>query len=329
MLCCTCSYGDDEAEREILPEQKVLDRVFGFASDGQNSSVVADPEHAAGVIESIIHEDEEKDKRREESKADVSMISTKQPPESLTDVVKVQRIDEPLEDRPICCKLRPGHTVPDKFGVSRALSQQDYKSINDLIATADQPGWKQVSNMFGPKTTKKFMKAQEGSPLIMIKGVSPINTKAIDVFKFFSEPEVWNDAMKISDVLFMGGKILEVFDAHHIACHAQFRTPPGITNRDFCFSGLHAMFDEQTAVSIAASLQRADCPPAKSEWKFVRGEILTSGYIARDSTDGKGCELTYIVQVDPKGWLPSWVVNIVASDQADNVTRIAKHFATK
>ncbi len=27
------------------------------------------------------------------------------------------------------------------------------------------------------------------------------------------------------------------------------------------------------------------------------------------------CEVSYIVQVDPKGWIPTWVVNLVSGDE--------------
>jgi len=244
----------------------------------------------------------------------------------------VQKTVEPApssksqDDRPTCCTLRPGHTV-EKVGDSRTLTNADRKQITDFLACAENPEWKPVSSMFGVKTTRKFMMTQEGNPLILIKGSSPVQCRAAEMFKFFSEPEGWYESMKIADTMFYGGSVLEVIDAHHMVQHGQFRTPPGITNRDFCFSGLHTMVDEHTALVIASSVERADCPPSSSTWHWVRGEIKVSGYMARDASDGVSCELTYIVQVDPSGWLPNWVVNVVAADQADNVTRIAQYFA--
>jgi len=54
----------------------------------------------------------------------------------------------------------------------------------------------------------------------------------------------------------------------------------------------------------------------------VRGEVQSSGYICIPNADNKTCKLTYLVQVDPKGWLPVWLVNLVAADQAMNVLRL-------
>merc|ERR1712048_271074 len=124
----------------------------------------------------------------------------------------------------------------------------------------------------------------------------------------------------------MGGSVLDVHDAHHTTIYAKFRTPPGIVNRDFVYDGFHGMLDEHTSFSLGKSVERSDCPPSKDTYSWVRGEIQVSGYIAQDCSDDNGCELTYIVQADPKGWLPTWVVNLVAADQADNVTRIANYF---
>ena len=56
--------------------------------------------------------------------------------------------------------------------------------------------------------------------------------------------------------------------------------------------------------------------------------MLTSGYYItqRWSQDGEmeGSQIAFVVQADPKGALPAWVVNPVAPKQAHNVTRLRK-----
>lgn len=36
------------------------------------------------------------------------------------------------------------------------------------------------------------------------------------------------------------------------------------------------------------------------------------------------CQVIHVIQVDPKGWIPKWAVNMFAWQQALNVARIRK-----
>ena len=58
-----------------------------------------------------------------------------------------------------------------------------------------------------------------------------------------------------------------------------------------------------------------------------RGAVLTSGYYITPETEseGGGSKIAFVVQADPKGSLPAWVVNLVAPKQAHNVTRLRKY----
>jgi len=55
----------------------------------------------------------------------------------------------------------------------------------------------------------------------------------------------------------------------------------------------------------------------------VRAEIQTTGYVLRRDPDDplRRTLLSYIVSMDPKGALPTWMVNLVAVEQADNAGR--------
>lgn len=117
-----------------------------------------------------------------------------------------------------------------------------------------------------------------------------------------------------------------------------------------------------TAISWGVSVTDDRFPPDPN---CVRGEITASGYIIRDVGDFRLvsfvssalstiatssctiiptadillthhspnsenlCEVTYIVTADPKGYVPSWIINLVASDQAMNVARIRRYFRRK
>ena len=66
----------------------------------------------------------------------------------------------------------------------------------------------------------------------------------------------------------------------------------------------------------------AVAPPLEGH---VRGKILVSGYYAAPNPATGGSTLYYVVQADPKGQLPMWVVNLVAPDQAQNVARLRNY----
>ena len=54
----------------------------------------------------------------------------------------------------------------------------------------------------------------------------------------------------------------------------------------------------------------------------VRGDTL-SGYVLEQ--DGDRTKVCYIVQLDPKGWIPTWVVNFVGNEQPLYVDHIEKY----
>ncbi len=57
----------------------------------------------------------------------------------------------------------------------------------------------------------------------------------------------------------------------------------------------------------------------------VRGRLLTSGYYGH-RVGPASSRVYYIVQADPAGLLPSWLVNLASAKQAHNVTRLAAMF---
>lgn len=48
--------------------------------------------------------------------------------------------------------------------------------------------------------------------------------------------------------------------------------------------------------------------------------------MTEDPDDSSKCHVTTILQVDPKGLIPTAIVNLVAADQAMNLARARKYF---
>mmetsp|Transcript_3803 Transcript_3803/g.3251 ORF Transcript_3803/g.3251 Transcript_3803/m.3251 type:complete len:208 (-) Transcript_3803:253-876(-) len=71
---------------------------------------------------------------------------------------------------------------------------------------------------------------------------------------------------------------------------------------------------------IGGSIEHPDFPAKDSP---VRCEVLLwSWYIVPSKDDPNVSEVTYIVHIDPKGWIPNAVTNAVSNDQAMNVKRV-------
>ena len=63
----------------------------------------------------------------------------------------------------------------------------------------------------------------------------------------------------------------------------------------------------------------ADYYPSRG---FVRGVCERAGYVFRATADPQVWQLSYVVQIDPKGLLPKFIVNLVARDQAGTAGRM-------
>ncbi|CAM9478452.1 unnamed protein product, partial [Ectocarpus fasciculatus] len=49
---------------------------------------------------------------------------------------------------------------------------------------------------------------------------------------------------------------------------------------------------------------------------------LAAGLVFREPKDGGPMRATYVVNVNPNGWIPSKIVNIICTNQAMNVSRV-------
>jgi len=71
------------------------------------------------------------------------------------------------------------------------------------------------------------------------------------------------------------------------------------------------------------SVVHPKCPQKKG---FVRAWSFMTGYMIRKAE--KGCTLVYYTQTDPKGWIPTFVVNTVTKKFAPkNIAKIEEHSA--
>jgi len=230
--------------------------------------------------------------------------------------------------------VRTPDAVAEPAGVSEqapgnleCVSSEEMESVERFRKAAqDEEMWSYTGSKGG---TKKYYAQKEGSAFHMVRGVAIL--KDVDMAQLvatFADPTKFDELMKMADTMYKAGRVVEVKDGAHTVCHASFTMPAMLPSRDFVWNNLLARFPgDKEVVALAVSVEREDIPPSEDSWGMVRGTLIESGYHILDQGDGT-IKLTYVVQADPGGWLPVFVVNLAAADQADNCTRIRK-FAEK
>lgn len=133
-------------------------------------------------------------------------------------------------------------------------------------------------------------------------------------------PKLLEDAMrvpenlKLIDPMCLMTKDVHIFDDFHRVLTATFKMPWPVYPRDFVWYNVDYVLADGTYVTTGKSCTHKDAPEVSGN---VRGEIRATGYVVQ-AIPGKPdmCHMTYVVQVDPKGWLPTTVVNYAAAEQA-------------
>eukprot|EP00959_Pyramimonas_sp_CCMP1952_P127285 2662273-Pyramimonas_sp.AAC.1 len=171
-----------------------------------------------------------------------------------------------------------------------------------------------------------------GEKIHRIMGVTDVDATPDICMEYFKDTEkVFTKLFPKIDQMFKGGSVLKHITKSKVLCHAEFRMPSpvgsgsaaGLRNRDFVWEQTTDKLSTGNALVIARSTDKHDFPDKKG---VVRGEVMVSGYYGRKIEGKNSSRVWYIVQADPKGFLPKWLVNLAAGKQADNVSRLGALF---
>jgi hypothetical protein len=232
------------------------------------------------------------------------------------------------------------------------------RRASDFFATLAHPSWR-LESIHAPSGTEIWR--LPGGRFHTIMGVADVAAAPSTALELFRDPKaVFTKVFPRVDAMFLSGTVLASARGGFAACAARFRLPalvgggaaPGFPAREFVWtqyvtrlaSGnvlVTARSCDGDAPGAVACRQDARCPAEAALPRCtgaVRGALLTSGYYGRAiGTNGpigtkngaatSACSrVYYIVQADPGGVLPAWLVNFAAAKQAHNVTRLAAMF---
>jgi len=146
-------------------------------------------------------------------------------------------------------------------------------------------------------------------------------------------PEVLYDVLHdhryraIWDENMIEGKVVSQLDPTNEIGYYSAKSPSSLVgNRDFLNQrSWRASGDKGEWVIINHSVSHPDYPAFPN---FVRAQSILTGYLIRKQA--KGSVFVYMTQSDPKGWIPSWLVNTLCTKFApgflDKLYKAAKAY---
>jgi len=157
----------------------------------------------------------------------------------------------------------------------------------------------------------------------MFMGEGIVEASVDQLMELFRELQ----STKIVDPIFIEAEDIEEFDQFNRILRFKYQMPAMVKNRDFLFHNHEAILTDRkvkTGIVVGISVEHDKCP---ADPKFIRGIIMASGWVFEELEDNpKHTRAYYIVQSDPKGWLPVLAVNVISADQCLNVYRLKEHF---
>jgi len=183
-------------------------------------------------------------------------------------------------------------------------------------ADSTGPEWTEA---YKNDTCHVFSKASDKSAINIVKIIAPFKCSPVVLYDALHDAvyrSVWDENM-------VEGKVVQMLDGQNEIGYYSARSPATISNRDFLNLRSWRVKDNQYII-MNHSVTHKDCPEKKG---FVRAQSILTGFLIR-GTD-TGCTLNYLTQTDPKGWIPSWVINMGTTSLAPKLIERLQNCAMK
>jgi len=177
-------------------------------------------------------------------------------------------------------------------------------------------GWINVGEKGGVTIYKK---EQEGIPINCMKGVGIIHASPESIFNLIGDLKLVSKWDRMSDDVHVVKKIDEKTSIVYMSSKGKFPVAP----RDFCIVAARRDQPDGTIIQLSKSTLDDSVPTVSGK---VRAELLTSGFVIKPTKINGyreiGSLVTYVVQFDPKGWLPTFIANRIAEYQPLRIAKI-------
>lgn len=171
----------------------------------------------------------------------------------------------------------------------------------------------------------KIYVLHDGRDLPAFKAVAEVemgSTEPADFLMKLLEVEkrpIWDD------MCIKGTRLESYFPYYGISYVRIDRVAAIVQKRDLCLLGRTSL-EESGAILVA--LHSIDHPDAPETSEFVRCEFICGGYILRPipSSNNNAWQIIWTGKVNPRGWIPSWVVGLVAWKQGLTLVKFKTYF---
>ncbi|GAB6031829.1 hypothetical protein CHUAL_010231 [Chamberlinius hualienensis] len=184
-----------------------------------------------------------------------------------------------------------------QVGEVRIAEDKDFDKLKLYIDCND--GWRVD---YKRATLKVWARNTKATAYKMIKVKSIFNdVKPSLLYDVLHDPEY----RKVWDMYMIDSYDIGHLNVNNDVGYYSVRSPSTFKNRDFVLQRSWLDTGNEYMI-INHSVFHESAPPKKG---FIRAISYLTGFLIRPS--GNGCEMGYVTQCDPKGLLPSWLVNKV------------------
>jgi len=202
--------------------------------------------------------------------------------------------------------------MPDIPTIYRPATQEEF---DNFIRFADSTGgeWREAYASSDGKVQVWDAKSRDSS-INIVKLVAVLsNTDPLVMYDVLHDPDYrkeWDDNM-------VEGYLIEQLDANNDVGYYSAKAPVALVSaRDFVNERSWRVKEDLEYLIMNHSVVHPKLPEQKG---FVRANSIMTGYLVRRNTTGTGCTLTYITQTDPRGWIPSSLMNQLTKTYAPKI----------
>jgi len=206
-----------------------------------------------------------------------------------------------------------GLTMPAEIPTTYKPSTEEEFDAFVQFADSTGPQWREAHTSSDGLIKVWDCKSDQSSiNIVRLAAVLPAVDPLV-LYDVLHDPEyraVWDDNM-------VEGTLIEQLGPNDDVGYYSAKAPVSLVSaRDFVNQRSWRVKEDKEYLIMNHSVVHPKRPEQKG---FVRANSIKTGYLVRTNPDSPGCTLTYITQTDPRGWIPTSLMNSVTKTYAPKI----------